>query len=240
METVELLSRRIGSTAGAITESFWSDATEPLKHLTLQTGVLVVVLGLLLWLLTRVVRSATWRFSAPVVRGLQIVSTAHSNTGTIALSIEDYIRKFAANPEIFLVNTQAKTARQRWIADRQSRNHATYFVVTLVERSPDAPLFLGRQVLLKELKVWMKAQPPQEGYVQLDGDCLREIRDNNSSSRDDVDGTVIEGQYDLYMRRVNALDIRHWLVHPNREIRIAVWVTLISMIVPVCFDALFG
>jgi hypothetical protein len=239
VESVRLAIEQGVVSVWPVVSAFWDAATEPLRHLTLQTGALLVLAGLIAWLAARVVRSATWRFSYPVEKNLQITSTAHTNGGTIALSLEEYIRKFADNPEVFLLNNQARSARQKWVGEKQRKVRAKYFVVTLVERRPDAPRWLGTPVLTKELKVWVKSAPPTEGCIQLDNECLREVRDHNTSSIDDLDGPV-QGTYDLYMREVSVVDVRHWLVHPNREIRIAVWVTIISMIVPVLFDALFG
>ena len=220
--------------------SFWEAGTEPLKHLTLQTGVLFALIILVLWLVALFVRSATWRFRKPVARGLQIMTTFHTNNGSIALSPEEYIRKFATDPERLLQNNTAQSARMRWGAEKHKKVHNDYFVVTLVECAPESPRWLGTPVLTRELRVWRKSNPPREGLIQLDAPSLREVRDHNNSSNDDIDGTEVEGRYDLYMRKVSALDIRHWLVHPNREVRIALWVTIISMTVPVIFDALFG
>jgi hypothetical protein len=219
--------------------TFWDAATEPLKHLRIETGVLLALAILVAWLVARFVRSASWRFSHPVIRGMQIASTPHTNNGTIALSFEDYIRKFASDAEIFLVNNTARVARDRWGAERHKKVHSEYFVVTLVECDPDSSAWTGTPVMTRELKVWRKTNPPPEGCLQLDRSCLRDVRDLNLSSADNVEGAAIQGKYDLYMRKVNFWDIRHWLVHPNREIRIALWVTIISMVVPVFFDALF-
>jgi hypothetical protein len=240
METVRELYDQFSTWMTAAIAAFWEAATEPLKHLRVETGVLIVLAVLLGWLVARIVRSATWRFDNPVEQGLQIAPTAHTNTGMIALSLEEYIRKFADNPEVFLLNNQAKNTRQRWVNEKQRKVRDQYFVVTIVERRPDAPRWLGNPVLTKELRVWAKSVPPAEGVFQLDTECLRDVRDHNSSSADDIEGRPIEGNYDLYMRKVSIFDVRHWLVHPNREIRIAVWVTIISMIVPVVFDSLFG
>jgi len=239
METLRALYDEASAATGAFVGAFWEAATEPLKHLTLQTGILIVLAGLVAWLIARFVRSATWRFDQPVERGLQVAPTAHTNAGMIALSLEEYIRKFADNPEVLLVNHSSRTARQKWVSEKQRKVRNQYFVVTLVERRNDAPRWLGTPVMTKELRIWVKSAPPAEGTLQLDGECLREVRDHNSSSADDLEGPI-EGRYDLYMRKVSIFDIRHWLVHPNREIRIAVWVTIISMIVPVMFDSLFG
>lgn len=220
---------------------FSSAALEPLRHLTPQTGVMLALALLIAWLIARIIRSATWRFSKPVATGLEIMTTYHTNAGTIALSPEEYIRAFASDPEVFLVRNQTRTARMQWGLDRHKREHDNYFVFTLVERSdPNTPRALGTPVLNRELRVWRKSNPPKEGFVQLDLSALREVRDSNNSSADDVDGEPVSGLYDLYMRRVRWWDVRHWLVHPNREIRIAIWVTIISTIVPVTLEALFA
>jgi hypothetical protein len=239
MENARGLAQQVLDSVSRFLNAFWNDGTEPLKHLTLQTGLIVVLAGLIGWLLARIVRSATWRFRQPIERGLQIAPTPHTNNGTIALSLEEYIRKFADNPEVLLLNSPTRAARVQWVAEKQRRVRSKFFVMTLVERQLDAPRWLGTPVLTKEVQVWVKSAPPAEGCLQLDNACLREVRDKNTSSLDDLEGPI-QGAYDLYMREVSVLDVRHWLVHPNREIRIAVWVTIISMIVPVLFDRLFG
>lgn len=216
-------------------------ALQPLRHATLQTGIMLALVILVAWLIARIIRSATWRFSKPFATGLEIMTTYHTNAGTIALSPEEYIRAFASDPEIFLVRNPTKTARMQWGLDRHKREHDSYFVFTLVERSdPNTPRILGTPVLNRELRVWRKSNPPKEGLLQLDLSALREVRDRNNSSADDVDGEPVSGCYDLYMRRVRWWDVRHWLVHPNREIRIAIWVTIISAIVPATLEALFA
>lgn len=240
MENAQALFIQVKDALFSFGQTFWSAATEPLKHLRIETGVLVVLFVLLGWLMARLVRSTTWRFTSPTVRNLQIVRTSHTNAGTVAPSCEEYIRTFADNPEVFLLNNTAKAERRRWITEKHRKIQNQYFVITLVECAPDAPPWSGVPVMTRELKFWPKTAPPDEGFLQLDSAALREVRDHNTSSTDDIDGTAIEGRYDLYVRKVSWLDIRHWLVHPNREIRIAVWVTIISMIVPVVFDSLFG
>lgn len=241
MEGVNATLAAAQGVAREIGEDFWAAATEPLRHLTIQTGILIALMVLAMWLIALFIRSATWRFRRPVARGLQVVTTFHTNNGSMALSPEEYIRAFAKrNAQAFLDQNTSQVARMRWGFEKHKKIHNDYFVVTLVECAPDTPSWLGTPVMTRELKIWRKSNPPKEGYVQLDGPSLRELRDHNNSSVDDIDGTEVEGKYDLYMRKVSIFDIRHWLVHPNREIRIALWVTIISMIVPVVFDALFG
>jgi len=43
----------------------------------------------------------------------------------------------------------------------------------------------------------------------------------------------------VFVRPVQWYDVRHWLQHPNREIRIVIWVTIITTTLPVLFDLLF-
>lgn len=178
--------------------------------------------------------------SKPKARGLQVVSTHHWTEGSIALSLEEYIRVFVNDSEQFLTQNATKTARGKWVSDRYKKEQSKYFVVTLVECDPKGARWLGSPVMTRELKIWRRSNPPAEGMVHLDAVSLREVRDHNNSGLDDTDGTEVAGRYDLYVRRVRWYDIRHWLVHPNREIRIAVWVTLISTVVPPILDALFG
>ncbi len=220
---------------------FSTAALKPLRHATPQTALMLAFVILIAWLVTRFIRSATWRFSKPVATSLEVMTTYHTNAGTIALSPEEYIRAFASDPELYLVRNSTKAARMQWGAERDKREHGHYFVVTLVERTdPNTPRILGTPVLNREMRVWRKSNPPKEGLLQLDLSSLREVRDRNNSSADDVDGEPVSGLYDLYIRRVRWWDVRHWLVHPNREIRIAIWVTIISAVVPTALEALFA
>lgn len=223
-------------------QPFWASATRPLHYLTLQSGLLVALVILLAWLITRIVRSATWRFAKPIATGLEIMTTHHTTADKIALSPEEYIRAFASDPNTLLSRNTTRVSRLAWGAERHKREQHSYFVFTLVQRDDPqkTPRFLGTPVLTKEMQVWRKSNPPREGLVQLDLASLREVRDRNNSSSDDDDGVLVEGHYDLYMRRVRWWDIRHWLVHPNREIRIAIWVTIISTVVPSVLGALFA
>jgi hypothetical protein len=80
----------------------------------------------------------------------------------------------------------------------------------------------------------------QDGAVQFDEESLNAIRVGNSSDADDEAGADIVGTYDVFIRRVQWYDVRHWLTHPNREIRIVIWVTIITTLLPMLKDVLFG
>jgi hypothetical protein len=43
-------------------------------------------------------------------------------------------------------------------------------------------------------------------------------------------------EYNVYIRPVLWYHVRHWLTHPNREIRIVVWVTSITTSAPLLIE----
>ncbi len=218
--------------------AFWHAATDPLGYLSVETGVLFALIVLIVWLITLFVSIATWRFSRPKIETSTVMTTHHFSDGALGLSPEDYIRAFARRPDDVLARNPARAARIRWCEGREKKERFSYFVVTIVERESATNRIVGRPVLFKELRLWRKTKPLTEGFIHLDASCLREVREHNESGYDDEDGTDVAGTYDVYIRRVGVLDVRHWLVHPNREIRIAVWVTLISIFVPPIIEAI--
>jgi len=218
--------------------AFWHAATDPLAHLSIETGILFALLVLLVWLVTLFVGTATWRFSRPKIQTSTVMTTHHFSDGALGLSPEDYIRALAWRPADVLERNPTRAARIRWCEAREKKERFSYFVVTIVERESATNRIVGRPVLFRELRLWRKTKPLSESFIHLDASCLREVREHNQSGYDDEDGTEVAGTYDVYIRRVGLFDVRHWLVHPNREIRIAVWVTLISIFVPPIIEAI--
>jgi len=218
--------------------AFWHAATDPLSDLAVETAILFALIILIVWLVTLFVGSATWRFSQPKILTSTVMTTHHYNDGALGLSPEDYIRAFAKRPADVFAQHASRAARIRWCEAKEKKERFNYFVVTIVERESATNRILGRPVMFKELRLWRKTKPLNEGFVHLDASCLREVREHNDSGYDDEDGTDVAGTYDIYLRRVGIFDVRHWLVHPNREIRIAIWVTIISLFVPAILEAI--
>ena len=119
-----------------------------------------------------------------------------------------------------------------------------HFVITITHTEHDKPRSKHRQfvVLYRELRLWAPQGKSEvsNGLVKMDEDCLKELRVRNEYPYDEKEGSEFWGQYNIYVRMARWYDIRHWVLHPNREIRIAVWVTLITTLLPPMIDQLFG
>ncbi len=121
------------------------------------------------------------------------------------------------------------------------KDASKYYLVTIVEKGRPIAL-VYREMRLQVPRRNGRVQP---NTLQLDADSLSLVRLGNSQPDDD-DVTqspapeFLNGTYNVYVRPVRWYDIRHWLLHPNREVRIVVWVTLITTTVPVLLDLLFG
>ena len=115
-----------------------------------------------------------------------------------------------------------------------------HFVVTIVESTSK------RVCVYKEmhLQYVQKNGAVQSDQIQLAADDLTAVRRRNGYTDDDDESgpealVLVNGRYDVYIRPVRWYDVRHWLLHPNREIRIVVWVTLITTLFPMLLGYLF-
>lgn len=119
---------------------------------------------------------------------------------------------------------------------RRAEETSRHYVVTIVERTQK------RVVLYKEMIVGpgRKKGGVNPAFIQLGQEDLSHVRLNNGHDDDDLPDAEISGDYDVYIRKVRWFDIRHWLLHPNREVRIAVWVSLLTTALPTAKDLLFG
>jgi hypothetical protein len=127
------------------------------------------------------------------------------------------------------------------IADLMAKEMKGHFVVTIVE-SKSRRVCVYREMHLQFVQ---RRGAVETGKIQLAADDLTAIRRKNGYTDDDgesgPDGLVlVEGTYDIYIRPVRWYDVRHWLLHPNRDIRIVVWVTLITTSFPMMLDFLFN
>ena len=211
--------------------SYWRAAVEPLHDLTWQTFSLLAMALLsaaliATWLLSI---SWIWPWTKPLVRAGVIKSGPHTYKDHLRLSTADYLRFHGLKAGASMNDPSVQRKRTHDL------DH--YYVVTIVERQK------RKVVIYKELKL----QCPMGGRyqtlpneVQLDEALLTQVRFENGNVEDDEPGTPVAGQYDIYVRGVRWYDVRHWLLHPNREIRIVIWVTLITTTVPTLLDVLFG
>ena len=224
------MTNAVECTADVLT-CYWRDAVRPLHELTWQTGSLLLLILLAAALIATWVMSISWMWpwtKKAVVAG-SIKQTAHTYKDHLRLSAADYLRFHGLKEDASLA-TPAVVAKRTRDLDR-------YYVVTVVERDK------RKVVLYRELKLqcpmggrW-RTDP---GQIQLDETLLTQVRFENGNIEDDDPETAIQGRYDVYVRPVRWYDVRHWLLHPNREIRIIIWVTLITTTLPTLKDLLFG
>jgi hypothetical protein len=206
---------------------YWTDAVEPLRQLTWQTLTLLAMVVLLTLLITTLLLHYSWVFAKPTISGVSILKDEHSYAGHIRLGVEDHLafHRIVTLP----MSELAKEAR--------SQDQSTYYVVSVVQAKP------RRELVYREMRLQAppvgKARLPR-GQIQLDARDLAEVRKRNSFAGDDDPEAPIEGTYNVYIRPVRWYDLRHWLMHPNREIRILIWVTIITTTVPTLIQVVFG
>ncbi len=129
------------------------------------------------------------------------------------------------------------------LAERMREEHKGHYVVTIVEAQTK------RVCLYKEMHLQFVSKGSgavDTERIQLSIDDLTTVRLKNGHPDDDDDldtegrPNQVSGRYNIYVRPVRWFDVRHWLLHPNREIRIVVWVTLITTSFPLILDFLFN
>jgi hypothetical protein len=213
-------------------QQFLSDALIPLHNLTWQTFTLLAALVILALSLAAWILRVSWRFPGAKAQILnaRIKPNHHMYADHLRISLPDYLRLHKLSPDLKLTSPAL---------DRRLKEDATrYYVVTVVETSK------RKAVLYKEMRVHMpmgNRWRPNANDIQFDQATLTDIRLNNGFDEDDdpQSGTV-SGAYEVFIRPVRWYDVRHWLTHPNREIRIVVWVTIITTALPTVLDLLFG
>lgn len=209
-------------------DSYWHRAVDPLHRLTWETLSLFVLIVLAVSLVATVLIRYSWVWSRPAIGGARIKSAAHMYQGNLRISPEDYIAFHKLSPNLSFESEQVKSFLKK--------DSTRYYVVTIVENGK------AKALVYKELLLQIPTRRGRsaKGSIQLDQQLLTDLRLGNGYEEDDAEGADVISTYDVYIRRVRWYDIRHWLLHPNREIRIVVWVTLITTTVPVLLDVLFG
>jgi hypothetical protein len=209
---------------------YWCDAVEPLHQLTWQTSTLLLMILLFAALIATWLLSISWiwPWNRPLIAGALIKPAAHTYKDHLRLSTSDYLR-FHRLKEGASMNDKA-------VVHARTRDLDRYYVVTIVERDK------RKVVVYRELRL----QCPMAGRyqtqreeIQLDESLLTHVRFENGNVEDDEPGTPVAGRYNIYVRRVRWYDVRHWLQHPNREIRIVIWVTIITTTLPTLLQLLF-
>lgn len=89
-----------------------------------------------------------------------------------------------------------------------------YFIVEFREA--------GRRIYRGEARlvpVWQRTQPNE---IRLDPETMAALKKGSASVLDDdTDNSVgVDGIFDLFARPIRWWDIRHWIFHPDREVRI--------------------
>lgn len=97
-----------------------------------------------------------------------------------------------------------------------------YFVVQVRES--------GRRLFTRELKIVAWAYRLERGEFQLDPDTLAQLKAGSASKLDDDldDKFGADGTFDIFFRKVRWWDLRHWLNHPAREIRYALYIAIFA------------
>ncbi|MEQ1812396.1 MAG: hypothetical protein ABL889_20880 [Terricaulis sp.] len=208
-------------------DGYWHRAVDPLHALGWETFWLFVAIILLVSLIATVLLRYSWVWSAPTIANARIKSAAHMYQNNLRVSPEDYLALHKVNSKLSFESEQVKSLLRK--------DSSRYYVITVVENGK-AKALIYRELLLQIATRRGRAAP---GLVQLDQQLLTDVRLGNGYEEDDAENTEIIGTYDIYIRRVRWYDVRHWLLHPNREIRIVVWVTLITTTLPVLLDVLF-
>lgn len=214
-------------TAHAVLTDFWNTATNPLRHLTWQTGTLFLLLALLVALIAGLLLRYSWVFSKPALRDVIIKRVPHTFQGHLRLSPPDYLKFHKRSPLLSIEDT----AQQELMNKDSSR----YYLVTVVESGK------RRAIIYKEMRLHVATRRGRvhERTAQFDQEDLTTIRVNNGYEEDDHPEADIAGTYNIYIRRVRYYDVRHWLMHPARDIRTVVWVTIITTSLPILIDLFF-
>lgn len=217
----------------ATVQGYWVRAVGPLHNLTWETLSLFAMLAIGAALIATLLIRYSWFWSRPLLKDAEIKFGAHLYQDNLRVSPEDYLAFHRLSKDLSFDSDAVR--------ERLKKDASKYYLVTIVEK--------GRPIALvyKEMRLQVPRRNGRvaSSAVQLDETSLTEVRLGNSQPDDD-DSTqqpspsYLTGKYEIYIRPVRWYDVRHWLLHPNREIRIVVWVTLITTTLPVLLDLLFG
>jgi hypothetical protein len=210
--------------------SVWQAGLGQIRNLNWQAAIVLLSILILASLLATWVLRISWRFRKPTLVKREIKPNAHLYTDHLRLSKAD---------AAFLLETDSNQAGAI-IADRMANEKKGHFVITIVE-STSRRVCVYREMHLQYVQ---RRGAVDSGKIQLAADDLTAVRRRNGYTDDDDESgpegiVLVNGTYDVYIRSVRWFDIRHWLLHPNREIRIVVWVTIITTLFPMLLGYLF-
>ena len=149
--------------------------------------------------------------------------------------VQTAITPYGASPEVRTLrlnpHAMAKAMKEPGYGSLNKRDAAAklnekygrrYFVVQFREG--------GRKLLAKELRVTAWWRSLGETEFQVDPETLEQIKIGSASKEDDElgDSYGADGTFDIFFRKVRWWDLRHWLNHPSREIRYALYVAIFA------------
>ena len=215
----------------AIYGSVWQAGLSQIRNLNWQAAVVLLSILVLAALLATWVLRIFWRFRKPTLVAREIKPNAHLYTDHLRISKADAALLLETDP------SQAGAI----IADRMANEKKGHFVITIVE-STSRRVCVYRDMHLQYVQ---RRGAVDAGKIQLAADDLTSVRRRNGYTDDDDESgpeamVLVNGTYDVFIRPVHWYDVRHWLLHPNREIRIVVWVTLITTLFPMLLGYLFA
>lgn len=119
--------------------------------------------------------------------------------------------------------TEGLPGTARALKQLYHNERTTYFVVEFREA--------GKFLFRRELAVRPTQKNLGEEEFRVDSNTLEKLKAKSRSSADDDTGSSIAaiGDFDINVRPVGRLDWRHYLNHPNREIRLTIWVALFAI-----------
>ncbi len=210
----------------------WEAGLQQLRDLNWQAALVLAAIGLAAALAATWFLRISWRFREPTFANRLVKGAAHTYSDHLRLNRQDCAKMLETSPETPAIK----------LAERMRAEHAGHFVVTIVESTTK------RVCLYKEMHLQFVGRGGgvvDSERVQLGVDDLTTVRLKNGHPDDDDDKDAnghsipVSGRYDVYIRPVQWYDVRHWLLHPNREIRIVVWVTIITTLFPMLLGYLF-
>ena len=210
----------------SILADFFGEALGPFRAVRWQTVVLLLFSFSVGMFFFAWVARISWRFrSDPLIATAKIRKDGHSWNGNLGVTVDDYLK--------FHSSQKVKGIRNIL---RDRKDAKTFYVISFVDADKRALVFE------KELKLWPKqgSGTLQASTVQLDWDVLSRFRESNFYVDDDDFDKEISGAYDIYVRRAHWYDLRHWLLHPDRDVRLTVWVFLMTTFIPPIVSILFG
>lgn len=177
-------------------------------------AALAVIAGILLHLILRYANIAIihWKQSLGVKSHAK---GAVNYPSTLMINAHRMSDMFARSE---LKQRSLKEASQ--ILNREFENE--YFLVEFREN--------GAQLFRKELRLRAGWKMLNFFEFRTDPETLKTLKAKSASDDDDDTESNIGaiGEFDIFARPIKPWDFRHWLHHPNREIRIGLWVAMFA------------